>query len=576
SPTITLSPDSKGIDESDPVTLQCEAKGYPPPKLKWLKLLGNRVIGEGNFLFIANVQRSDQGRYRCIATNGFGDDATAEFKINVYYAPVINKTASSQNVPAWAGTTTDLACIADGNPAPRYTWTNPSGTVATSEENGILRVTPQGNNGFGQYTCTVENNKGKDYLNVSLVKVDKPVVKLEAYSRSAFDLSFKWLLLSSDSSNYFLEYYTLQYRTVDSKISNVYIISPKTTEYQLTNLQPYTRYIVELYATNKHFISAPSRVEVMTTEAEPGPPGNVKANVINSTTIHVTWTPPLKPNGPLKLYTVFYDETEGFVLASAQRKSVLPNITEYFIGGLNPFTNYTVIVNVENSIAFKRSSAVTVITKPSVPAAAEIYDLPSEVINDTITLKWREPKGNGKVITLYTVYQRIVTDGKQGEWTRLKTITDISVRELKVKLEKGKVYEFVVTATNELGESLKEDGKIKRVKASGIPAAVEMSDIPSEVTDSTITLKWSEPQSYGKEIIQYTVYQRIVTDGKSGEWGELKNITDVSVRELKVQLMKGKENNFVVTATNVHGESIIEEGKIKRVKAIEAIGGMLH
>ena len=99
-----------------------------------------------------------------------------------------------------------------------------------------------------------------------------------------------------------------------------------------------------------------------------------------------------------------------------------------------------------------------------VPATAEIYDLPSEIKEDTITLKWREPKNNGKVITLYTVYQRIVTDGKQGEWTRLKTITDISVRELKIELMKGKVYEFVVTATNELGESLKDDGKIKSIE----------------------------------------------------------------------------------------------------------------
>ena len=104
-------------------------------------------------------------------------------------------------------------------------------------------------------------------LNFFLLFLDKPVVKLEAHSRSAFDLSFKWSLLSSDSSNYFLQYYTLQYHTVDSKIRKVPKIPPKTTEYQLTNLQPYTRYIVELYATNKHFTSDPSRVEVMTTEA---------------------------------------------------------------------------------------------------------------------------------------------------------------------------------------------------------------------------------------------------------------------------------------------------------------------
>ena len=100
-----------------------------------------------------------------------------------------------------------------------------------------------------------------------------------------------------------------------------------------------------------------------------------------------------------------------------------------------------------------------------VPAAATIEDLPSEVTDDTITLKWSEPQNNGKVITQYTVYQRMVTDGKPGEWKKLETIADISFRELQVKLERGKVNEFLVTATNEFGESLKEDRKIIRIKA---------------------------------------------------------------------------------------------------------------
>ena len=64
------------------------------------------------------------------------------------------------------------------------------------------------------------------------------------------------------------------------------------------------------------------------------------------------------------------------------------------------------------------------------------------------------------------MYQRIVTDGTPGEWKQLKIITDVSDRQLKVELESGKVYEFVVTATNEFGESLKEEEKIMRVKAS--------------------------------------------------------------------------------------------------------------
>ena len=64
------------------------------------------------------------------------------------------------------------------------------------------------------------------------------------------------------------------------------------------------------------------------------------------------------------------------------------------------------------------------------------------------------------------MYQRIVADGKPGGWKELKIITDVSDRQLKVELKSGKVYEFVVTATNEFGESLKEEEKIMRVKAS--------------------------------------------------------------------------------------------------------------
>ena len=98
----------------------------------------------------------------------------------------------------------------------------------------------------------------------------------------------------------------------------------------------------------------------------------------------------------------------------------------------------------------------------------EIDELPGETTEDTITLKWKEPENNGKVITMYTVYQRVVTDGKVGQWTIIKNIRDVSVRELKVTLERGKVFQFAITATNELGKSLKqEETNIQQVKAEG-------------------------------------------------------------------------------------------------------------
>ena len=96
----------------------------------------------------------------------------------------------------------------------------------------------------------------------------------------------------------------------------------------------------------------------------------------------------------------------------------------------------------------------------------EIDELPDKTTDDTITLKWKQPESNGKVITMYTVYQRVVTDGKVGRWTEIRRIRDVSVRELKITLERGKVYQFAITATNELGESLKQkDENIQQVKA---------------------------------------------------------------------------------------------------------------
>ena len=102
------------------------------------------------------------------------------------------------------------------------------------------------------------------------------------------------------------------------------------------------------------------------------------------------------------------------------------------------------------------------------PDVVEIDELPDETTDDTITLEWKKPESNGKVIIMYTVYQRVVNDGKVEQWKIIKEISDVSVRELKIALERGKVYQFAITATNELGESLKQEGaNIQQVKAEG-------------------------------------------------------------------------------------------------------------
>ena len=85
-----------------------------------------------------------------------------------------------------------------------------------------------------------------------------------------------------------------------------------------------------------------------------------------------------------------------------------------------------------------------------------------------MTLKWNEPQNNGAPITQYTVYRRIVNaDDTVRQWNMIRVIKNISNREVIVELEKNKVYEFVVTATNGHGNSLKEGKSIRRLEVLG-------------------------------------------------------------------------------------------------------------
>ena len=80
-------------------------------------------------------------------------------------------------------------------------------------------------------------------------------------------------------------------------------------------------------------------------------------------------------------------------------------------------------------------------------------DVPAVVeITDEIILYWDEPDSNGAAITRYSIYQRV-----GNEWKFIGFINDIPKREYVVEIEKGKVYEFVVTATNKYGESSLEE-----------------------------------------------------------------------------------------------------------------------
>ena len=61
----------QNVTEGDNLTLICAASGMPQPKVYWIKPNGQSVAG--NALKIVNINRSEDGKYKCEASNECGN-----------------------------------------------------------------------------------------------------------------------------------------------------------------------------------------------------------------------------------------------------------------------------------------------------------------------------------------------------------------------------------------------------------------------------------------------------------------------------------------------------------------------
>ena len=62
--------------ESATIQETCQAEGYPPPKLTWIRLVSSLPVGKTDVkegrLTIRNLRPVDSGLYQCVATNSMG------------------------------------------------------------------------------------------------------------------------------------------------------------------------------------------------------------------------------------------------------------------------------------------------------------------------------------------------------------------------------------------------------------------------------------------------------------------------------------------------------------------------
>lgn len=61
----------QNVTEDDNLTLTCTASGIPQPKVSWIRPNGQSVAG--HVLQFVNINRSEDGEYKCEASNECGN-----------------------------------------------------------------------------------------------------------------------------------------------------------------------------------------------------------------------------------------------------------------------------------------------------------------------------------------------------------------------------------------------------------------------------------------------------------------------------------------------------------------------
>ncbi|XP_031337228.1 lachesin-like [Photinus pyralis] len=157
------------VEEGSNVTLRCEAKGYPHPRITWRReggedlhlshgLLG--LIAYGPVLSIHHANRQDMGPYLCIAFNGVPPSVSKRIMLIVNFPPTIQ--VDKQLLGTYDGFSVTIECHSEAYPKSINYWTKDNGDIVPQNEKFFMENFESSSYGV-HMKLTIRNTTQPDY-----------------------------------------------------------------------------------------------------------------------------------------------------------------------------------------------------------------------------------------------------------------------------------------------------------------------------------------------------------------------------------------------------------------------------
>ncbi|XP_054724884.1 cell adhesion molecule DSCAML1-like [Uloborus diversus] len=498
-PRWRIEPGDTSVIKSRSAVVDCQADGFPIPRIRWTKSEGISLAGdvasefrpissssrlhvfENGSLVIHNVEADDEGHYLCQATNGIGQGLSKVVKLSVHVAAHFKSKFRAETVRK--GEDAKLVCEAIGDRPLQISWLKDkqsfephadlryelTETVLSGGTTSELVIRRADRRDSALYTCMASNAFGQDDTNMQLIMQEPPdapqdLKVLEFGSRNA---KLGWTAPYSGNSQItqYILYYKEEADRWQQKSLNI-SVSGVESSVLVRGLQPVTFYHFRLHAENLLGRSEPSNVVHLRTdqEAPGGPPQKVKAKAIGAHTVKVTWKPP-RPDlqyGSIEGYYVGYkvaNSKDAYIYKTLKAQGSETFLEETQLSNLRKLIEYAVIVQAYNAKGASPPSDPTTIKTlendpPGSPVLKVVFSNQS-----SISLEWEQTEIANPVDGYILHYKWELGDWQETEFPSSET--EHSVHDLRC----GSGYQFYVTAFNSIGRGIPSD--IIRTQTNG-------------------------------------------------------------------------------------------------------------